>query len=121
VAGSGGPQKNILTFAGSDAESPLHFGAAEYDPIVISRIDEFERQARDAVIDPAAWPSVMEGMSRAVRAEGAVLLQSDVRTPDVPRTPAISDAIDAYFRDGWQRRDVRAEGACLSYTVASRL
>jgi DNA-binding CsgD family transcriptional regulator len=43
------------------------------------------------------------------RAEGAVLLQSDLRTPDVPRTPAISDAIDAYFRDGWHRRDVRAE------------
>ena len=32
-----------------------------------------------------------------------------MRTPDVPRTPAISDAIDAYFRDGWHKRDVRAE------------
>ena len=63
----------------------------------------------DAVVDPAAWPRVMEDMSRAVRADGAVLLQSDVRTPNVPRTPAISDAIDAYFRDGWHRRDVRAE------------
>ena len=48
-------------------------------------------------------------MSHAIRANGAVLLQSDVRTPGVPRTPAISDAIDAYFRDGWHKRDVRAE------------
>jgi DNA-binding CsgD family transcriptional regulator len=63
----------------------------------------------DAIVDPAAWPRVMEDMSRAVRADGAVLLQSDVRTPDVPRTPAISDAIDAYFRNGWHTRDVRAE------------
>jgi DNA-binding CsgD family transcriptional regulator len=63
----------------------------------------------DAVVDPGAWPSVMEDMSRAVRASGAVLLQSDVRTPDVPRTPAISDAIDAYFRDGRHKRDVRAK------------
>lgn len=65
----------------------------------------------DAVVDPAAWPSVMEDMSRAVGAVGAVLLQGDVRTPDVPRTPGVSEAIDAYFRDGWHRRDVRAERA----------
>jgi len=63
----------------------------------------------DAVVDPAAWPSVMEEMSRAVCTRGAVLLQSDIRTPDVPRTPAVSEAIDAYFRDGWHSRDIRAE------------
>jgi len=62
----------------------------------------------EAVVDPAAWPSVMEDLSRAIRAEGAALLQSDVRTPDVPRTAAISDLIDGYFRYGWHKRDVRA-------------
>jgi DNA-binding CsgD family transcriptional regulator len=50
----------------------------------------------------------MDGMSRAVRANGAILLQSDVRTPDVPRTPGISEMMDIYFRDGWHTRDVRA-------------
>jgi DNA-binding CsgD family transcriptional regulator len=62
----------------------------------------------DAVVDPAAWPSVMGDMSHSVRAQGAILLQSDVRTPDVPRTVGVSEAFDAYFRDGWHTRDVRA-------------
>jgi hypothetical protein len=54
----------------------------------------------DAVVDPAAWPTVMDIISRAIGAEGAALLQSDIRTPDVPRTPAISEMLDVYFRDG---------------------
>jgi hypothetical protein len=62
----------------------------------------------DAVVDPATWPSVADDMSRAIRAQGAALIQSDVRTPDVPRTEAISNMIDAYFKDGWHKRDVRA-------------
>jgi hypothetical protein len=36
------------------------------------------------------------------------LIQSDVRMPDVPRTAAISDMIDAHFNDGWHKRDMRA-------------
>jgi hypothetical protein len=62
----------------------------------------------DAVVDPAKWPDVLDGMSRAVGAEGALLLQSDVRTPDVPRTASISEMMDVYFRGGWHMRDVRA-------------
>jgi hypothetical protein len=38
----------------------------------------------DAIVDPGQWPDILDGMSRAVGAEGALLLQSDVRTPDVP-------------------------------------
>jgi hypothetical protein len=62
----------------------------------------------DAVVDPAAWPSVMEDICRTVHTTGAILLQSDVRTLDVPRTPGVSDLADAYFRDGWHTRDLRA-------------
>jgi DNA-binding CsgD family transcriptional regulator len=62
----------------------------------------------DAVVDPATWPEVLDAMSRAVRAEGAMLLQSDVQTPDVPRTDSISELVDVYFRDRWHTRDVRA-------------
>ena len=59
----------------------------------------------DAVVDPAIWPQIMEEICRAFATTGAVLLQSDVRTPDVPRTEAIDEAMRAYFDDDWGARD----------------
>jgi DNA-binding CsgD family transcriptional regulator len=66
----------------------------------------------DAIVDPAMWPDVMADMSRAVRAEGALLLQGDVFTADVhrtgvPRTASISEYVDIYFDRGRQLSDVR--------------
>ena len=59
----------------------------------------------DAVVDPAIWPQIMEEICRAFATTGAVLLQSDVRTPDVPRTEAIDEVMRAYFNDDWGARD----------------
>ncbi len=80
---------------------------------VTSSEDFLKASARlgDAVVDPAAWPGVMEDLCRAVGAAGAVLLQSDIRTPDVPRTDAVSEFIGTYFREGWHTRDLRADRA----------
>lgn len=39
----------------------------------------------------------MEEICRAVGAEGAVLLQGDVRTPDVPRTATARNQLKAVF------------------------
>jgi DNA-binding CsgD family transcriptional regulator len=63
----------------------------------------------DAAIDPAVWPDIMHELSVAVGAEGAALLQSDVRTSDVPISPAVVDLLQNYFRNGWHKRDLRAE------------
>lgn len=63
----------------------------------------------DAVIDPALWPEIMEQISRAVAASGAVLLQSDVRGSDVPRTAGVAEMISNYFANGWHTRDIRAD------------
>lgn len=63
----------------------------------------------DAVIDPAIWPNIMEEISAAAGASGAVLLQSDARTANVPRTPGIEEMISHYFAAGWHTRDLRAE------------
>jgi DNA-binding CsgD family transcriptional regulator/PAS domain-containing protein len=63
----------------------------------------------DVVIDPTVWPQIMQDICSAIGAEGAMLLQSDVRTPDIPRTASIEDAVRAYFRDEWHKRDLRAE------------
>jgi DNA-binding CsgD family transcriptional regulator len=62
----------------------------------------------DAVIDPAVWPELMDGICRAVGATGAALLQSDARTPDVPYTSSIEGLYKRYFGDGWHQRDTRA-------------
>jgi DNA-binding CsgD family transcriptional regulator len=62
----------------------------------------------DAVIDPALWPQIMEQISSAAGATGAFLLQSDIRTPDVPRSEGVRDLIDYYFAEGWHIRDARA-------------
>ncbi len=64
----------------------------------------------DAILDPGLWPEIMEEICRAVDAKGAILLQSDIRTPDVPFTESIRDLYDAYFRDGWSVREYRARG-----------
>jgi DNA-binding CsgD family transcriptional regulator len=63
----------------------------------------------DAAIDPAAWPDIMQEICFAVGAEGAMLLQSDTRTSDVPRTKSLEEIVRTYFRDEWHKRDLRAE------------
>jgi hypothetical protein len=62
----------------------------------------------DAAADPVVWPHAMEEISKAVAATGAALLQSDVRTADIPRTSSVDELFSDYFRDGWHSRDVRA-------------
>jgi DNA-binding CsgD family transcriptional regulator len=63
----------------------------------------------DTVLDPASWPDVMDEVSRAVGATGAVLLQSDNRTLDVPCSAGVGELLKAYFENGWHLRDIRAE------------
>jgi DNA-binding CsgD family transcriptional regulator len=67
----------------------------------------------EAVLDPGVWPDLMDEICRSINAVGALLIQSDVRTSDVPRTKSIDEAITRYFRDGWHMHDVRARGASL--------
>ena len=62
----------------------------------------------DAVIDPAMWPEILGEISGAVGATGAVLLQSDLRTSDIPHSPGLSEMLNAYFGNEWHTRDLRA-------------
>jgi DNA-binding CsgD family transcriptional regulator len=63
----------------------------------------------EAVVDPAAWPRVMEEICRAINLAGAVLLQTDVRTADVPRTESFDEPVRTYFNNGWADRDIRSQ------------
>jgi DNA-binding CsgD family transcriptional regulator len=62
----------------------------------------------EVVIDPVAWPRAMDHLSKAVGATGALLLQSDNRTPDVPYSREIEELRHRYFGDHWHTRDLRA-------------
>lgn len=62
----------------------------------------------ETVLDPSAWVRVMERISEAVGATGAALLQGDVRTPDIPRTPSVDELMQNYFRQNWHVHDLRA-------------
>lgn len=64
----------------------------------------------DAVVDPAVWPEIMASICTAVGATGALLLQTDARTPDVPRTESIREATDLYFANNWHLCDTRNSG-----------
>jgi DNA-binding CsgD family transcriptional regulator len=73
--------------------------------------DKLQRAYSDlgeAAIDPSIWPRAMERICDAVAATGALLLQSDVRTSDVPRTQSIEELVRSYFDHGWHTRDTRA-------------
>ena len=69
---------------------------------VINRLGE-------AAVNPEAWHGIMDGICKAVGASAAVLLQSDIRTPDVPRTESIDEATQLYFRNNWHLIDPRAK------------
>jgi DNA-binding CsgD family transcriptional regulator len=63
----------------------------------------------DTVIDPTIWPEVLDQISVATGSVGAGLLQSDVRSTDIPRSAGADEAFTSYFANGWHSRDVRAE------------
>jgi DNA-binding CsgD family transcriptional regulator len=63
----------------------------------------------DAVIAPAMWSEIIHQISVAVGATGAVLLQRDVRTSDIPRSPGLDEIVRAYFANRWHVADIRAE------------
>ncbi len=65
----------------------------------------------EAALDPTVWPQIMEAICSAACASGAALLQSDVRTPDIPRTASVNDLIRHYFQHNLHLRDRRAVGA----------
>jgi DNA-binding CsgD family transcriptional regulator len=71
----------------------------------------------EAVVDPATWPDIIGEISAATGSTGAGLLQGDVRTPDVPRSPGVDDEFRTYFAEGWHMADLRAErGVPLALT-----
>src|SRR5882724_2446383 len=74
----------------------------------IGRLQSISNRLGEAVIDPAMWPLLMADVCSASGATGACLLQSDVRTPDVPMTDSTREFFKSYFDNRLHENDVRA-------------
>ena len=77
----------------------------------IDRLQSISNRLGDAVIDPAMWPVLMQDICSASGAMGACLLQSDVRTPDVPMTGSAREYFKSYFDNHYNEGDIRAARA----------
>jgi DNA-binding CsgD family transcriptional regulator len=74
----------------------------------IGRLSTVSDRLGEAALDPALWPDVMAEICQSVGAIGAVLLQSDVRTADVPTTSSIVEYVKSYFDNNFHMNDIRA-------------
>src|SRR5215475_10529142 len=74
----------------------------------VDRLDDVTRRLGEAVLDPGRWTVLMEDICAAAHARGATLLQSDIRTADVPVTPSIREFLAGYFANDLHITDVRA-------------
>lgn len=73
----------------------------------------FAARAAELASTPSGWNSVLDEVSRATGSTGAVLLQAEERTSDVPRTETVAELAETYFREGWHVRDLRARAIPL--------
>ncbi|MDI1262103.1 MAG: helix-turn-helix transcriptional regulator [bacterium] len=74
----------------------------------IDRLKLVSDRLGEAVLDPARWPDLMEDICGASGSIGACLLQSDIRTPDVPMTASTREYFKSYFDEQFNVNDVRA-------------
>jgi DNA-binding CsgD family transcriptional regulator len=72
------------------------------------RLNDAADRLGDVALDPSRWPDFLSDICESVAATGAVLFQSDVRTPDVPRTPSLDEFLKVYFQSSLNAEDVRA-------------
>jgi DNA-binding CsgD family transcriptional regulator len=74
----------------------------------IGLLERAKSRLGEAVLDPGQWPSLMEDICKAAATTGAALLQSDIRTRDVPVTPSVVDPFRHYFDNNLHVGDIRA-------------
>lgn len=82
-------------------------------PSITVSVERAVRGLGEAVFDPRLWPKIMLQICQAVDTVGALLLQSDVPTFDVPRTEAVQESVEFYFGNNRHMRDPRARGLPL--------
>lgn len=67
-----------------------------------------QKRFGEAALDPACWPSLMQEICHAAATTGAGMLQSDIRSADIPTTDSVRGMFDSYFENNLHIDDVRA-------------
>jgi DNA-binding CsgD family transcriptional regulator len=60
-----------------------------------------------AAVDPTRWNAAMEVVARATGSFGAILLPVRGRSPSMPLSDSMRQAVDCYVHKGWIHRDER--------------
>lgn len=71
------------------------------------RLLDISSRLADVVADPGEWSPLLGEIAEAAGGRGAVLLRTDARPSDAPRSASIDESIDYYFRQGWHLHDTR--------------
>ena len=74
----------------------------------VDRLASTASRLGEAALDPDLWPALLDEIARAVGAEGSALLQTGAPTTDAPWSLSLHHVRDAYYRDEWHKRDIRA-------------
>ncbi|MBR0757434.1 helix-turn-helix transcriptional regulator [Bradyrhizobium jicamae] len=75
----------------------------------LRKLDDVAARLSDVVLDPAGWTTFMDDLCSAVGATGAAMLQSDIRTEDIPRTESVTEYFKkCYFPQNLHLTDIRA-------------
>ena len=75
----------------------------------LRKLEDVSNKFGEAVLDPLRWPVLMENICEAVGATGAAMLQSDVRTEDIPLTASVAEYFrQSYFKNKLHVSDIRA-------------
>lgn len=77
------------------------------------KIEDLDRALDDvlaASLMPSQWPSVLEAITEASGSVGGNILPIIGRSPGVPSTQSMGEAMEAYFEEGWHLNDYRMRG-----------
>jgi DNA-binding CsgD family transcriptional regulator len=75
----------------------------------LRKLEDVSNKLGEAVLEPLRWPVLMENICEAVGATGAAMLQSDVRTEDIPLTASVAEYFQqSYFKNKLHVSDIRA-------------
>jgi DNA-binding CsgD family transcriptional regulator len=97
-----------LPIDGQTRIKPPAFEVSDLAKIDLGRLQQIGTRLGDTVVDPAVWPEIMEDICAATHTTGALMLQGDNRTPDIPRTASFVEAARSYFENNWHMKDIRA-------------
>lgn len=68
---------------------------------------------QDAALNPGLWSDRLHELSIMVGGVGAVLVSSDHKLSGAPVSQGISEMIEDYYREGWNKKDIRFRGLDL--------